>query len=90
MIMRHNNETGLQLLVEFQHQTQYVTAVARIEIASRLVCEHQSRSRNKRTSDGGSLAFAARELTKFVLQTFAKPHTSKQNARAFEQPGEIV
>ena len=35
MIVRHNNETCIELLIELEHQAQDMLAIARIEVARR-------------------------------------------------------
>jgi len=46
VVVGNDDETRLQFLVKFKHQPEYVFTVTCIEVASRLVGQHQLRSCN--------------------------------------------
>ena len=73
MVVRNDDQARLQLLIQLQHQTQNVLAVARVEVAGRLIGQYELRSRNQRTCHGCPLAFATRQLTWLVRQALPEP-----------------
>ena len=58
MIVSDNNKAGLKLLIQLEHQSQYMLAITSIEISGGLIRKHQFRTRNQCSGDGCSLALS--------------------------------
>ena len=84
MIVRHDHEAGLHLLIQLEHQLQHMFAVAGIQIARRLIGEYQLRSRDQRPCNRGALAFAARQFAGFVCQALAQADAAQADSRALQ------
>ena len=84
MIVGHDNETRAELPVEFEHQAQHVLAVARIQVAGRLIGQHQLRPGDERPRDRCTLALAAGQFPGLVCQPLSKADTRQQFARLLE------
>ena len=59
LVVRHDDETRTQLLIQLEHELQDMFAVAGIEISRWLIGKYELRPCNQRPRDGGALAFAA-------------------------------
>src|SRR5262245_238720 len=53
-----------------------------IEVSSRLVAQHEARLPDERSRNGGPLFFAARQLTRPMIETRAQPDLLQAGARA--------
>ena len=83
-VVGHDDEAGLALAIQLQHQREHLLGVAAIEIAGGLVGEHELRLRDQRARHGGALALAARELMRPVVSRAPSPTRSRiSRARAF-------
>ena len=87
VIVRDDDEAGLHLLVEFQHQLEHVFTVACIEVAGWLIGKHEPRPGDQSTRHGCALALAPRKFAGLVRQAFAEAHPAKQITSLAERLG---
>ena len=69
------------LLVELAEDAQHLAARLRVEIAGRLVREHELGREKQGAGDRDPLLLAAAELRREMLDAVAQPHPVKQHAR---------
>jgi hypothetical protein len=82
VIVSNNDNGDAFLLVELLQNAQNILGRARIQVASRFVCEQDRRPVYERTRDGDALLFAARHLRRFVVHAIAQPDESQKFFRA--------
>ena len=81
--MRDDDERRAELAIQLEHQLEHLPRVRAIEIAGRLVGEHDRRLRHQRARDGRALPLAAGELSRAMLEPRASPtRSSSCRARA--------
>ena len=80
--MRDDHEAGAHLAIQFEHEVQDVLAVAGIEVARRLVREHDARVVHERPGDGDALPLAAREFARAVVHTVTQADALERVLRA--------
>ena len=78
VIVSNNDNGDAFLLVEPLQNAQNILCRARIQVASRLVCEQDRRPVYERTRDGDALLFAARHLRRFVVHAIAQADESQK------------
>ena len=67
--------------IELHHELQYLARVAAVEIAGRLVGEHDSRPRDERPRDCGALPLSPRELGRPMVEPFAEAYAIEKRHR---------
>ena len=81
--MGHDDETGAEFAIEFQHQFEHLCRVPAVEVAGRFVGQHQSRLSYEGASHRGALPFAAGELGGAMREAFCQSNSRQQSARTF-------
>src|SRR5262249_13526243 len=74
-IVGHDDETGLALPIQLEHQLENLLGILAVEIARWFVSKHQLRLRDQRSRDGSALTLTARQLMWPVIQSLPQSHT---------------
>ena len=80
--MGDDDERRLAARVKIEEQRGDGVGRGAIEVAGRLVAEHQERIANQRAGDGGALLLAAGELAGTMIQAVAEADLCEQHSRA--------
>ena len=78
MVVGHQHQAGALRAVEFQHLREHVRRGLLVEVAGGFVAEHAGRRVDQRARDRGTLAFAAGQFARLVLQATAEAHRFQQ------------
>ena len=80
--MGHDHQAGIELAVQLQHELEHVRCVHPVEIAGRLVGEHELRLGDQGASHRRALPLAAGELRGPVGEAFGEPDPRENRRRA--------
>ena len=75
---------GLQLCVQLEEQRRHALRRLAIEVAGRLVAEHQRRLAHQRPRDRHALLLAAGQLRRRMIEPLRQPDAIEQRARAID------
>src|SRR5882724_7847422 len=78
LVVRDDHEANAKLAVELEHELEQLASIRAVEIAGRLVGEHERGSCHQRPRHRRALSFTTRELRRAVVESGGK-------ADAFEQ-----
>src|SRR5450631_1943933 len=84
LIVRDDHEARAELAVELQHEREDLRGVAAIEVAGRLVGEHDGGPRHERARHRGALALPARQLGGAVREALAESYALEHRPRGEE------
>ncbi len=83
VVVRDEDERRAAPAVHLDHEVEDVPAVARVEVARRLVCEEDGRLVGEGARDGHALLLAARELRRVMVRAPRQLHVFEEPARTF-------